>query len=54
MLQASEIEFLQANLDKFSEDELAEVLLSLEELEKREAAKKSHDDLIAFCQHSPS
>jgi len=51
MLQASEIEFLQANLDKFSEDELAEVLLSLEELEKREAAKKSHDDLIAFCQH---
>tara|TARA_R110000772_G_scaffold66908_5_gene148821 strand:- start:16310 stop:17836 length:1527 start_codon:yes stop_codon:yes gene_type:complete len=51
MLQASEIEFLQDNLDKFSEDELAEVLLSLEELEKREAAKKCFDDLIEFCKH---
>jgi predicted phage terminase large subunit-like protein len=51
MLQASEVEYLQDNLDKFSPDELAEVLLSLEELENREAAKQCHDDLIAFCQH---
>jgi len=49
MLQASEIEFLQANLGKLSEEELAEVLLSLEELEKRELSKKCHDDLIEFC-----
>jgi len=51
MLQAAEIEFLQANLDKFDENELAEVLASLEELEKREYAARCYDDLIEFCKH---
>ena len=51
MLQASEIEFLQANLDKLDESELAEVLLSLEELEQRQIAQKCKDDLIEFCKH---
>jgi len=46
MLQSSEIEFLQANLDKLSETELAEVLLSLEELEARQQAQRCQDDLI--------
>ena len=49
MLQSSEIEFLQANLDKLSETELAEVLLSLEELEARQQAQRCQDDLIEFC-----
>jgi len=51
MLQTTEIEFLRANLSEFSGEELAEVLLSLEELEKREAMQACQDDLIAFCQY---
>jgi len=51
MLQSAEIEFLQANLDKFNPDELAEVLTSLEELERREYTQRCHDDLIEFCKH---
>jgi len=51
MLQPAEIEFLQANLDKFDDTELVEVLASLEELERREYASRCFDDLIAFCQH---
>jgi predicted phage terminase large subunit-like protein len=49
MLQASEIEFLQANLGNLSDEELAEVLVSLEELENRERTQKCRDDLIEFC-----
>ena len=48
-LTDTELGFLADNLDKFSEEEAAELEMVADELEKRAWAKASRDDLIAFC-----
>jgi predicted phage terminase large subunit-like protein len=49
MLTEHELNTLQANLHLLKAEELTEVLAALEELERRRAAQRCHDDLIAFC-----
>ena len=49
MLDTLDISTIESNLDKMTPAELAEVLESLEELERRKTSKNCYDDLIAFC-----
>ena len=46
-----EIQQLLDNLDKFSPEEVQEIHLLIEELDRREERSKVYHDLIAFCQH---
>jgi predicted phage terminase large subunit-like protein len=47
----SELEYMLANLDSFSPEEVAEINRIVDELDTRKHNKAAYDDLIAFCKH---
>jgi predicted phage terminase large subunit-like protein len=50
-LNENELRYLLKNLDKLTDEEAAEVLNNLDELERRQYIKQCYDDLITFCCH---
>jgi predicted phage terminase large subunit-like protein len=50
-LSEAEIEEILANIDQFSEEELAEIDRVVDELATRQASRAAYDDLLAFCKH---
>jgi len=47
----AEIETMLANLDMFSDEEVAEIDRMVDELAKRGTTKRAYDDLIEFCKY---